>query len=96
MRQRSADEETRAGDMAAALVPFAAELVATVREYGRDDIEGVIYRHLGLSPGMGPETQTAIAAMVILAAMVDPDIPVEVALSWVTWDEHGYPPERAA
>lgn len=96
MRQRSADEEARIAQTAADLVPFATELVRAVREVGRDDIEAVIYRHVGLQPGTSPEIDTAIAAFVVLAAFGTPDLTPEEALSWVTWDEHGYPLGEAA
>lgn len=85
----SADRCRDLGDEAADLVPFAAELIGTVHDYGREEIAGVIRRHLGLDASMGDEVRTSIAALVVLAAMCDPERTPEEALSWVTWDEHG-------
>lgn len=96
MRQRSADEEARTGQTAADLVPFAEELTHAVHEYGRDEVEKTIYRHLGLQPGVSCEIDTAIAAFVVLAAFGNPGQTPQEALAWITWDEHGYPLGRAA
>lgn len=94
LRHRSADEENRAGDLAEALIPFAEELIATVHDNGRDAVEKVIYRHLGLSPGISAEIDTAIASVVVLAAFADHYRSTIDALAWVTWDEHGRTLER--
>ncbi|NED96468.1 hypothetical protein G1H11_14250 [Phytoactinopolyspora alkaliphila] len=92
------EQEEQLRDMAEALVPFAAELVGCVHDYGRAEIEAVIYRHLGLSPAMGDEVQTAIAAMVVLAAMVNPDRSADELLTWTLVDPRMLPltPARAA
>lgn len=59
--------------LADALVPLAAELVATVRDYGPDDVAAVLARV--------PEGRHDALA-VILAAMVDPDASPRQLLAW--------------
>lgn len=62
-----------------ALVPLAAELVGTVRDYGPDDVAAVLARVPGRPPGdFGPMD----ALVVVLAAMVDPDSNAAQLLAW--------------
>ena len=60
--------------LAEALVPLAAELVGTVRDYGPSDIADVLARV--------PEGRHDALA-VVLAAMVDPDARPHQLLAWV-------------
>lgn len=55
------------------LVPIAAELVGTVRDYGPDDVAAVLAR----VPGGRHD-----ALAVVLAAMVDPDARPKQLLAW--------------
>src|SRR5690348_16183231 len=55
------------------LVPIAAELVATVRDCGPDDVAAILAR----VPGNRHD-----ALAVVLAAMVDPDQSVRDLLAW--------------
>jgi hypothetical protein len=57
------------------LVPIAAELVGTVREFGPDDVAAV----LGRVPAGRFD-----ALAVVLAAMVDPDSTPRELLAWTT------------
>ena len=57
-----------------ALVPLAAELVATVRDYGPADVAAVLQR-------VPAGRHDALA--VVLAAMVDPDARPSELLAWV-------------
>lgn len=59
--------------LADALVPLAAELVATVRDYGPDDVAEVLARV--------PDGRLDALA-VVLAAMVDPDARPSDLLAW--------------
>jgi hypothetical protein len=61
-------------EYAEALVPIAAELVGTVRDYGIDDVRAVLARvpHGNLDD-----------LAVVLAAMVDPDQSARDLLAWV-------------
>lgn len=56
-----------------ALVPIAAELVGTLRDYSLEDVDAVLARV--------PESDHAALAKV-LAAMVDPDASVRDLLAW--------------
>ena len=60
-------------ELADSLVPIAAQLVGTVREYGPDDVAAVLARV--------PEGRHDALA-VILAAMVDPDSSASDLLAW--------------
>jgi len=70
------------GRLAAAMVPRAMQLAATVRD---EDRASVAVHLEGLTP---PELR---ALCVVLAAMVDIDATAGDLLAWVTWDEHGRP-----
>lgn len=59
--------------LAETLVPIAAELVATVRDYGPDDVARVLAR-------VPAGRHDALA--VVLAAMVDPDARPSQLLAW--------------
>jgi len=59
-----------------ALVPLAAELVGTVRDYGPDDVTAVLARV--------PDGRYDALA-VVLAAMVDPDASQTELLAWTDW-----------
>jgi hypothetical protein len=61
-------------ELAETLVPIAAELVGTVRDYGPDDVAEVLARV--------PEHRFDALA-VVLAAMVDPDARPAELLAWV-------------
>lgn len=61
-------------DEAAALVPIAAELIGTVRDYGPDDVAAVL--------AQVPEGRHDALA-VVLAAMVDPDARPHQLLAWL-------------
>ncbi|MFE2911294.1 hypothetical protein [Kitasatospora indigofera] len=74
------------GDLAERLLPYAARLACLVRGDGNErDIAQHIAR---LDRGERD------ALLVVLAALVDPDMPLAEALGHVTWDEHGRPAER--
>lgn len=60
---------------AEALVPLAAELIGTVRDYGVDEIADVLAR-------VPANRHDALA--VVLAAMVDPDQSPANLLAWTT------------
>lgn len=62
-----------ASDLADALVPVAAELVGTVRDYGPEDVNAVLAKVPG---GMYH------SLAVLLAAMVDPDRTPSELLAW--------------
>lgn len=64
---------TGAEELAEDLVPIAAELVGTVRDYGPDDVLAVLSR----VPGGRHD-----ALAVVLAAMVDPDRTAHELLAW--------------
>jgi hypothetical protein len=68
--QRPTDHE----QLADQLVPLAAELVGTVRDYGPDDVAAVLAR-------VPDGRHDALA--VILAAMIDPDQTARELLAWV-------------
>lgn len=60
-------------DLAQELVPIAAQLVATVRDYGPDDVKAVLSR-------VPDGRHDALA--IVLAAMVDPDARPSQLLAW--------------
>ena len=60
-------------EFAESLVPIAAELIGTVRDYGADDVAAVLAR-------VPDGRHDALA--VILAAMVDPDARPSQLLAW--------------
>lgn len=73
------------------LVPLAAELVGTVRDYGPDDVAAVLAR-------VPDGRHDALA--VVLAAMVDPDARPRQLLAWLDMgpvasrDGSGFDPQR--
>jgi DNA-binding NarL/FixJ family response regulator len=60
-------------DLAQELVPIAAQLVATVRDYGPDDVKAILAR-------VPDGRHDALA--IVLAAMVDPDERPSKLLAW--------------
>lgn len=72
------DTEAR-GDLAEAMLPAAAALIAAVRDGTRAEVGRVL-------SVIAPENMHALA--VVLAAMVDPDRSIADLLAWVTFDEH--------
>lgn len=62
-------------ELAESLVPIAAELVGTVRDYGPDDVRAVLAR-------VPAGRHDALA--VVLAAMVDPDKRPQELLAWTS------------
>lgn len=69
--------------LAQTLIPVAAELAATVRDYGPDDVAAVLTR-------VDPEALPALA--VVLAAMVDVERTPRELLAWM--DRTAAPLER--
>ncbi len=65
-------------EQAQTLIPVAAQLAATVREYGRDEVAAVLAQ---VPPGDMP------ALAVVLAAMVPVDRTVRQLLGWRDGDE---------
>jgi hypothetical protein len=65
-------------EQAQTLIPVAAQLAATVREYGRDEVAAVLAQ---VEPGDMP------ALAVVLAAMVPVDRTVRQLLGWRDGDE---------
>lgn len=76
------DADARRGELAAALVPVAADLVYRVHEGSRGTVGALLHSLTG---------EQLRALPVVLAAMVDPDRSLGELLGWVTWDEHGRP-----
>lgn len=62
-------------DLADALIPLAAQLIGTVREYGPEDVAAVL--------AQVPDGRHDALA-VILAAMVDPDSTPRELLAWTS------------
>lgn len=75
-------EQTVLGNLAERLVPVAASFVSVVRDEDRDAITAFLAKRTA---------HERDALLVILAAMIPDDRTPADLLSWVTWDEHGYP-----
>lgn len=72
---------TERGALADELLPVAGRLVCIIRGDGNDrDIHQLLAR-------LEPSEKDAL--LVVLAAMVNPDMPISLALSYITWDEYG-------
>lgn len=76
------DDATTQGDLAEAMLPAAAALVAAVHDGTRVEVGRVLNV-------IAPENLHALA--VVLAAMADPDKSIADLLAWVTFDEHEHP-----
>lgn len=71
------------GDLAEALLPTAAHLTTLVHgDGGQRDIHQAIAR-------LTPADRDSL--LVVLAALVDPDVPMSAQLAWLHFDEHGNP-----
>lgn len=70
------------GDQAERLVQVGLDLAMLVRDEGPEAIGSFLGR---LTAG------DRYRLLIVLAAMVPVEVPEEVLLGWVTWDEHGRP-----
>lgn len=68
------------GELAAGLVPIAANLAWRVRDEGRESVGELL-------ASLSPRQRWALP--VVLAAMVDVDKRPDELLAWVTFDEYG-------
>jgi hypothetical protein len=74
---------TDRGDLAERLLPAAAKLACIA--HGDGDHHDITHHTQQL------DRTELVALVTVLAAMVNPDQPVDDALGYVTWDEHGRP-----